>query len=163
MLPDGNCLFRSLSKALFAVPSGHLTLRKLIVGFIESNPRQLGGLCNGSVNDYCQDMRISGHFGMQAELQAGASLFQIPIYIFQKPSGTRGWEWMVYRPQPKDTLNLRSICSRIPGILPPSNFRIEILYNATHFDVIANLTPAVQFPLTELPGMNCTAHIDLST
>ena len=27
MLPDGNCLFRSLSKALFAVPSGHLTIK----------------------------------------------------------------------------------------------------------------------------------------
>ena len=108
MLPDGNCLFRSLSKALFAVPSGHLTLRNLIVGFIESNPRQLGGLCNGSVNDHCQDIRISGHFGTQAELQAASSLFQIPIKFFFKPSGTRGWEWMVYRPQPKDTLNLRS-------------------------------------------------------
>ena len=30
LLPDGKCLFRSLSKALFAVSSGHLIFRKLI-------------------------------------------------------------------------------------------------------------------------------------
>ena len=30
MLPDGNCLFRPLSKALFAVQSGHIKLWKLL-------------------------------------------------------------------------------------------------------------------------------------
>ena len=53
MLPDGNCLFRTFTKALFAVQSGHITLRKLLVTFIESNGRVFKGLCNGTLQSHC--------------------------------------------------------------------------------------------------------------
>ena len=147
MLPDGNCLFRSLSMALFAVSSGHLNVRKLIVQFIESNPRELGGLCNGPLPQHSERMRQAGVFGTQVELQAATSLFQVPVYIFQKPNVSRLWEWMVYKPQSKDRLDF-SACPRIAALKPPTNFNIEMLYNAAHCDVIASINPtAIYFLL----------------
>ena len=93
MLPDGNCLFRAFSKALFAVQSGHITLRKLLVTFVESNKGIFKGLCNGTLESHCARMRKASTFGTQAELQAAASLFQVYIYVFYKRSEERGWEW----------------------------------------------------------------------
>ena len=90
MLPDGNCLFRALSKALFGVQSGLIKLRSLLVSFIESNTRVLGGLCNGTVESHCSMMRKASTFGTQAELQAAASLFQVMIYVFDSASEERG-------------------------------------------------------------------------
>ena len=162
MLPDGNCLFRSLSKALFAVPSGHLHLRKVIVDFIKSNLRQLGGLCNGSLPEHCERMRKAGIFGTQAELQAAASLFQVPVYIFQKPNDLSLWEWMVYKPQSKDQLDF-SAYQCIARLKHPTNFHIEMLYNAAHFDVIASLNPTAILPSPELAGKNKLVSIDLSS
>ena len=109
MLPDGNCLFRAFSKALFAVQSGHITLRKLLVTFVESNKGIFKGLCNGTLESHCARMRKASTFGTQAELQAAASLFQVYIYVFYKRSEERGWEWMWYKPYNKDQLNAVNI------------------------------------------------------
>ena len=106
ILPDGNCLFRSISKVLFGTSSGHLCLRKLVVTFIRSNSQPLGGFCNPpSMEEHCKHMESPGVFVTQAELQATASLFQVPVYLFQKPNEKRDWEWMLYSPQPKSKLN----------------------------------------------------------
>ena len=163
ILPDGNCLFRSISKVLFATSSGHLTLRKLIVDFIESNPRYLGGLCNGSLQNHCQQMRKAGTFGTQAELQAASFLFQIPVYLFQKPNATRDWEWMVYNPQAKSNLDF-STCPHIhvAALQSPTNFHIEILYKAVHFDVIVSLQPNALLPPPTLPRSDTCDYVDLS-
>ena len=85
-------LFRSLSKVLFAVSSGHFILHKIVVNFIKSNSRLLGGLCNSSLEDHCKRMEKPGTFGTQAELQAASSLLQDPLHIFQKPNELRDWE-----------------------------------------------------------------------
>jgi hypothetical protein len=161
MLPDGNCLFLSLSKALFAVSSGHLTLRKIVVNFIKSNSRLLGGLCNSSLEDHCKRMEKPGTFGTQAELQAASSLLQVPVYIFQKPNELRDWEWMVYNPQSKSQLDF-SVCPGLAALQPPNNFNIEIFYHATHFDVITSTNPTALLPFPYLPRENTSEFIDLS-
>ena len=158
IVPDGNCLFRSISKALFGTSSGHLHLRKLIVSFIRSNLQLLGGLCNlPSIEEHCKRMETPGTFGTQAKLQATASLFQVPVYLFQKP---KDWEWMVYSPQPKRRLNY-TVCPGLETVLSPSTFDIEIPYHGAHFDVIASSDPRVQLPFPHLPNISCS--IDLST
>ena len=158
MLPDGNCLFRALSKALFAVQSGHIALRKLLVAFIESNKKVLGGLCNGTVESHCERMRVTSAFGTQAELQAAASLFQLNVYVFHKPSKERGWEWMCYKPQDKKYL------TNVSFPAAPDTVAIEILYieAASHFNLIApkNNQQTLSPPL--LLGTNSTFSIDLS-
>ena len=74
---------------------------------------------------------------------------------------TRDWEWMVYKPQSKDRLDF-SACPRIAALKPPTNFNIEMLYNAAHFDVIASLNPTAILPSPELAGKNKREFIDLS-
>jgi hypothetical protein len=36
------------------------------------------------MEEHCKRMEMPGTFGTQAELQATASLFQAPVYLFQK-------------------------------------------------------------------------------
>ena len=161
ILPDGNCLFRSISKSLFGTSSGHLHLRKLMVTFTKSNIRLLGGLCNPpSIEEHCKRMERPGTFGTQAELQATAPLFQVPVYLYQKPNVTRDWEWMVYSPQPKRRLNFTA-CPGLETVQSPSTFDIEILYHGVHFDVIASSDPRVQLPFPHLPRTSCS--IDLTS
>lgn len=160
MLPDGNCLFRALSKALFAVQSGHITLRKLLVTVIESNERLFGGLCFGTLQSHCKRMRMASTFGTQAELQAAASLFQIFIYVFHKRSEERGWEWMRYKQYTKESLSYSGVS--IPDA--PDAFHIEILYNeaGSHFDLIVPLKAHNILSPPQLPGLHTTLSIDLS-
>ena len=158
MLPDGNCLFRAFSKALFAVQSGHITLRKLLVTFVESNKGIFKGLCNGTLESHCARMRKASTFGTQAELQAAASLFQVYIYVFYKRSEERGWEWMWYKPYNKDQLNAINIPEA------PGNFHIEILYNeaGSHFDLIVPMNSHNILPPPQLPEEHTIYAIDLS-
>ena len=128
MLPDGNCLFRAFSKALFAVQSGHITLRKLLVTFIESNGRVFKGLCNGTVQSYCARMRKVSTFGTQAELQAAAPLFQVFVYMFYQRSEERGWEWMRYKPY-RHIERRSSIAVILTFLKLPIFFTLKKLYN----------------------------------
>ena len=79
----------NLSPFESGIQSGHIKLRNLLVSFIESNTSVLGGLCNGTVQSHCSNMRKASTFGTQAELQAAASLFQVMIYIFDSASEER--------------------------------------------------------------------------
>ena len=160
MLPDGNCLFRALSKALFAVQSGHSKIRNLLVSFIETNNRVFGGLCNGSIEIHCGRMRKASTFGTQAELQAAASLFRFYIYVFDKPSEDRGWGWMRYKPFSKEKLNY-SIC--LPP--PPDGFHIEVLYDevGAHFYLIVPKLTGTQFlEAPEMPKQHTVVSVDLT-
>ena len=162
MLPDGNCLFRALSKALFGVQSGHIKLRSLLVSFIESNTRVLGGLCNGTVESHCSMMRKASTFGTQAELQAAASLFQVMIYVFDSASEERGWRWMRYKPYSKDKLLFQPTCE-FPT--PPEAFHIEILYDkiGCHFDLVVPMSAKESLDAPLLFGqLENTVTIDLS-
>lgn len=160
MLPDGNCLFRALSKALFGVQSGHSKIRNLLVSFIETNNQVFAGLCNGSIETHCSRMRKASTFGTQAELQAAASLFQSYIFVFDKPSDDRGWGWMRYKPFSKEKLSY-SIC--LPP--PPDGFRIKILYDevGAHFDLIVPKLIGTQFlEAPEMPNQHSITSVDLT-
>ena len=160
MLPDGNCLFRAFTKALFAVQSGHITLRKLLVTFIESNGRVFKGLCNGTLQSHCARMRKVSTFGTQAKLQAAAPLFQVFVYVFYKRSEERGWEWMWYKPYSKERFN----CSDIDIPEAPDNFCTEILCNeaGSHFDLIVPMNSQHILPPPQLPDERTTFAIGLS-
>ena len=61
MLPDGNCLFLALSKALFGLQSGHLIIRKQLVVMIKCNPHMFSGLCNYPFELHCTKMVTAGN------------------------------------------------------------------------------------------------------
>ena len=130
MLPDGNCLFWIFYKALFAIQSGHITLRKLLVNFIKSNKRLFRGLFNGTLQSHCARTRKATTFGTQTELQAAASLFQVFVYVFYKRSEEQGWEWMWYKPYSKEKL-------RVPSASPKLLITCTLRYFTMKQDLIS--------------------------
>lgn len=134
ILGDGNCLFRALSKAIYGVQTGHIALRVLLTSFIMKNEVLFVGLCDTDVKEHCSMMSKEAVYGTQAELQAAASYFQVPIFVLDKPCEKIGWRWMKYTPFDPTTIDFTGN----PTILsPPTRFRIEILLHAAHFDRIA--------------------------
>ena len=85
MKADGNCMFRSLSFLFFGSENAHSKLRSLLVKFILLNNSCFSPLVfTGSLNEHIATMKCSGKWGTQVELQAAASLAQIPIYVLTK-------------------------------------------------------------------------------
>ena len=86
-LPDGNCLFRSLSVNLHNHEDEHLAIRKILVRFEELNKEQFSNSLTASdatnINDHICSVAKPFVWGTQVELLVASSLFQasIPRYI----------------------------------------------------------------------------------
>ena len=94
-IPDGNCLFRSLSINLYNHQEEHLAIRKLLVKFEELNKDQFANYLTASdannIDDHICSMVKSFVWGTQVELLAASSFFQVPLYYCQA-SHTGGFD-----------------------------------------------------------------------
>ena len=94
-IPDGNCLFRSLSINLYNHQEEHLAIRKLLVKFEELNKDQFANYLTASdannIDDHICSMVKSFVWGTQVELLAASSFFQVPLYYCQASQGTYRW------------------------------------------------------------------------
>lgn len=81
--PDGNCLFRALSKQLCGDPEQHSKLREVITDYIASNPSLFSGWTtdNQSVEQRVERMRNTGYWGGHLEIKAAATMFRKSIYV----------------------------------------------------------------------------------
>ena len=83
-IPDGNCLFRSLSINLYNHQEEHLAIRKLLVKFEELNKDQFANYLTASdasnIDDHICSMVKPFVWGTQVELLAASSFFQVPLY-----------------------------------------------------------------------------------
>ena len=148
IIGDGNCLFRTLSKTVFGVETGHLLLRGLLTSFTSNNQSTIGKFCNGKIEDHCAQMSKEATFGTQAELHAAASFFQAPIFVLCKLNEKSEWTWIKYAPIPPTLLECTPDTST-----PPSHFRFEILHQGCHFSRIApKAVSESELPTPELSG-----------
>ena len=81
--PNGNCLFRSLSKQLFNSEKQHITLREMLNKHVASHLEvykcwTIEGL---SLIEHLQQMNVPGTWGSQLEIAATATLIQKTIYV----------------------------------------------------------------------------------
>ena len=73
-VPDGNCLFRSLSKALLGTEKYHYRIRTRLLGFVYANSNifmsQIQQRCQSQVEfrEYCLSMDHSGVWGTEIEM-----------------------------------------------------------------------------------------------
>ena len=138
--PDGNCLFRSLSKQLCNNAEYHNTLRQVVTEYIESNPSLFHGwtLENQSIEEHVHRMKIQGTWGSHLEIKATATLFNKTIYVASDSLVSGKWTWEVFSP-----FSVPQFDSKFP--VSNQKFWLEIAYSGRcHYDSIVPL-------LLELP------------
>ena len=97
--PDGNCLFRSLSKELLGHEKFHHLIRQILIQFIKENDSKFRAYVNGeSVANHCKQIENLGEWGTQAEIFAAATLLKIQIFIFTCQPGSQEYHWLCYKP-----------------------------------------------------------------
>lgn len=107
-LPDGNCLFRALSKQMIGDPSKHAELREILISFISKNPQAFGRgwtIENCTLEEHLAKVAKLGQYGSHAEIKAAASLCQTPIYVATDSLNVEKCMWTVFSPFNKAELN----------------------------------------------------------
>ncbi len=139
--PDGNCLFRSLSKQLFHSEKHHSTLRKTLTGHAASYPEvyiswTIEGL---SLQEHILKMKEPGTWGSQLEIAAAATLFQKTIYVASDSLVPNECRWTAFPP-----LTIPETSTVVLGLTshPPTNKQawLEIAHsNQCHYDAISSI------------------------
>ena len=102
---DGNCLFQALSQQLSGFQELHQTLKDLLVKFIFCNLDSFRcRVTSGTIESNFQNMQRNAQWGTQVEIQAAASLFQVPIYVATNSLIQGVYKWTVFKPQEKSSL-----------------------------------------------------------
>ena len=154
MLPDGNCLFRSVAHQLVGDAEQHDQLRQATVAFAAQNKEALKGYLpqeegteSSSLQDHLQRMCKVGCWGTHCELRAMASMLQVPIYVLTDSLVPGECRWTRFDPwlSPGDDTTALSpsdescTTSWIAGVLQGGLLPqwIEICHsNAVHYDSI---------------------------
>ena len=140
MKADGNCMFRALSFYFFGSENPHSKLRLLLVKFIALNSGCFSALVfTGSLNEHIASMKYSGKWGTQVELQAAASLAQIPIYVLTKGS-TEVAEYKLIMYKPHLIANLKFPDQDLHFLFDNILNHLEICHtNGNHYDCVINV------------------------
>ena len=137
VLPDGNCLFWALSQQLNGFEELHQTLRELLVKFISCNLDSFRcSVTSGTIESRLESMQRNAQWGTQVEIQAAASLFQVPIYVATNSLVQGVYKWTVFKPQDKSSLmGPDNIHTLLPSLtIKP---RLELCHiSNTHYDSI---------------------------
>ncbi|XP_065904772.1 uncharacterized protein [Dysidea avara] len=97
---DGNCLFRSLSYAVYGDQDLHFDLRNKLVGVIRSNRHKFHHLImqHTSMEQHINQMCKVDIWGTQVEIYAMATLYNIPVYIASQNPKSLNYFWCKYTP-----------------------------------------------------------------
>lgn len=71
---DGNCLFRSISTAMFGVPNMHDQLRLAAVNTLRANSNWANYI-DSDIEEYCSAMICDGEWGSDLEISVIAELY----------------------------------------------------------------------------------------
>lgn len=133
---DGNCLFRALGYYLYGTEMMHIRTRIELLNFVANNRAMFEPIVmDGDIESHLLRMQHLTVWATQVELQAAASLYQIPVYILTFPKQLDTYNWQCYQPWAPSNLNF-SHNEPLPNQL--SNLdHIELLHlRNCHFDCI---------------------------
>ena len=104
MLPDGNCMFRSVAHQLIGDAEQHDQLRYATVSFATQNEEVLNSYLpqggeNASLLHHLQEMRNLGRWGTHLELKAMALMLHLPIYVLTDSLVPGECRWTRFSPQ----------------------------------------------------------------
>ena len=135
MFGDGNCLFRSLSYAVYGDQDLHCDLRNKLVELIRSNKDMFRHLSmqHTSIDQHVKQMCKPGTWGTQVEIFAMATLFKIPVYVASQNPKYLNYCWCKYTPLISDGYTSQETLASIKT-------HAEIIHiNGNHFDAVEPL------------------------
>ena len=167
-VPDGNCLFCSLSKALLGTEKYHYRIRTRLLGFVYANSSifmsHIQQRCQSQVEvrEYCLSMGHSGIWGTEIEILAAATLLQAPIYTYtvRTQTNSNSYHWLRYLPlSPAHSVNCdyHDSFRRLVYVAKPPDYYLELFhFNRSHYDIIVadNEDSRLSFP--PLSNFECT-------
>ena len=145
MLPDGNCLFRSVAHQLLGDAEQHDKLRQATVTYAAQQGEVLKGYlpqgdASVSLQQHLEKMRNLGCWGTDFELRTMASMLNLPIYVLTDSLVSGELRWTRFNPRPSAQLSdAQSTTSWIDGVFQKSDRPqwVEICYsNSSHYDSI---------------------------
>jgi len=97
---------------------------------------------SGTLEQHLEGMQRETRWGTHVELQAAASLFQVPVYVATNSLIQGMYKWTVFTPQDKSSLKGPE---NIPTLLPSLNINVkshlELCHTSnTHYDSIVPRT-----------------------
>ena len=156
-VPDGNCLFRSLSKALLGTEKYHYLIRTRLLGFVYANSNifmphiQQRYQSQVEVRQYCLAMDASGVWGTELEILAAATMLQAPVYTYTQ-TNSKSYQWLRYLPLSSAhsvTCKYHDSVQRLVHMIKPADYHLELFhFNSSHYDVIVadNEDSRLSFP-----------------
>ena len=139
--PDGNCLFRLLSKELLGHEKFPHLMRQILMKFIKENDSKFRAYVIGeSVENHCKRIENLGEWGTQAEIFAAATILKIQIFVFTCKPGSQEYHWLCYKPLGRgySVSKCPTSVQKLWKLTPPSNYHIELIHSfQNHFDRVA--------------------------
>ena len=144
--PDGNCMFRAVSKELLGTDRHHYQVRTLVVEFIAANPKGYSPIIANyhslSLKEHILRMKVDRVWGTAVELQAMASLYQVPIKVLSHYTKAPNFRWNSYTPQTDLEKFEQPLYPSLVHGRAPSEYHVELYYHeGCHFDRIAHQIP----------------------
>ena len=131
--PDGNCLFRALSKQLCGDPENNGLLREVLTNYVSSNPTLFSGWTTDcqSIEQHVTEMKRQGQWGSQLEIKAAATLFKKTIYVATDSLVQGECRWVAFPPFPDQTVTNTDTKFNVSNLKP----WLELAYtNGCHYD-----------------------------
>ena len=101
--PDGNCMFRAVSKELLGIDRYYFEVWTLVVEFMGTNPTYfseiLGNYQSRSLQEHILQIKIDHVWGTAVELQAMACLYQVVVKVLTYYSKAPNYRWNTYAPR----------------------------------------------------------------
>lgn len=144
--PDGNCMFRAVSKELLGTDRHHFEVRSLVVKFMESNPNYFSDILanyqSRSLKAHTLQIKTDHVWGTAVELQAMACLYQVAIKVLTYNTKVPNYRWNTYVPQTDLTKFEDPLYpAMVKGRAPPG-YHVELYYHeGCHYDRIAHQIP----------------------
>lgn len=142
VLPDGNCMFRSLSHQLYGSDEYHIQLRHALLEQIQNNYKtyqpywieadQLGGKV--LFDEHLESLAKTGSWGTQVELQATSDRFNVEVFVCS-PNPSRIIRWGKEAvPRHHSTIIISSL-TMMPS-LPFTFNHLELFYSNSHYQSV---------------------------
>ena len=162
--PDGNCMFRAVSKELLGTDRYHFQVRTLAVEFMATNPNYFSAVLakyqSQSLKEHILHIKVDHVWGTAVELHAMACLYQVAIKVLAYYTKAPNYRWNTYIPQSDMTKFENPLHpAMVKGRAPPG-YHVELYYHeGCHYDRIAPQLPGKSS--VSLPNPLMPDHIGL--